>query len=119
MDALEQWLRVLNDNESEVVNIMILARTKLANVFEHYRIQVGVVDRTPTMQTTSLGILAIGGGAMSLLKIRRLSHTSTVSGVESELTCYLNQPSIETDDDEPFDILSWRRSQESRCSSNF
>ncbi|KAG5562264.1 hypothetical protein RHGRI_005106 [Rhododendron griersonianum] len=57
---------------------------------------------------------AIGGGAMSLLKIRRMSHTSTVSGVESELTRYLNQPALETDDDEPFDLLSWWRSQESR-----
>ncbi|KAG5516718.1 hypothetical protein RHGRI_037453 [Rhododendron griersonianum] len=51
---------------------------------------------------------------MSLLKIRRMSHTSTVSGVESELTRYLNQPALETDDDEPFDLLSWWRSQESR-----
>ncbi|KAG5554223.1 hypothetical protein RHGRI_011921 [Rhododendron griersonianum] len=57
---------------------------------------------------------AIGGGAMSLLKIRRMSHTSTVSGIESELTRYLNQPALETDDDEPFDLLSWWRSQESR-----
>ncbi|KAG5548490.1 hypothetical protein RHGRI_013992 [Rhododendron griersonianum] len=57
---------------------------------------------------------AIGGGVMSLLKIRRMSHTSTVSGVESKLTRYLNQPALETDDDEPFDLLSWWRSQESR-----
>ncbi|KAF7152785.1 hypothetical protein RHSIM_Rhsim01G0164600 [Rhododendron simsii] len=44
---------------------------------------------------------------MSLLKIRRMSHASNVSGVESELTRYLNPPTIETDDDEPFDLLSW------------
>lgn len=53
MDALEQWLRVLNDNDSEIIDTMILARTKLSNLFEHYRTQVGVVDRTPTVQTTS------------------------------------------------------------------
>ncbi|KAF7150022.1 hypothetical protein RHSIM_Rhsim02G0102300 [Rhododendron simsii] len=51
---------------------------------------------------------------MSLLKIRRMSHTSSVSGVESELTCYLNLPALETDDDDPFDLLSWWKSQESR-----
>ncbi|KAF7153091.1 hypothetical protein RHSIM_Rhsim01G0169700 [Rhododendron simsii] len=51
---------------------------------------------------------------MSLLKIRRMSHTSSISGVESELTRYLNLPALETDNDEPFDLLSWWRSQESR-----
>ncbi|KAF7119686.1 hypothetical protein RHSIM_Rhsim13G0120000 [Rhododendron simsii] len=51
---------------------------------------------------------------MSLLKIRRMSHTFTISGVEFELTRCLKQLAIETDDDEPFDILSWWRSQESR-----
>ncbi|KAF7123656.1 hypothetical protein RHSIM_Rhsim12G0129800 [Rhododendron simsii] len=43
-----------------------------------------------------------------------MSHTSFVSGVESELTRYLNLPALETEYDEPFDLLSWWRSQESR-----
>lgn len=117
MDALEQWLDTLYDgDEIEIENTINLTRSKLVELFDHYKTLVVGVDRTTPMETMSPAASATRGGAMSLLKVRRMSYnTSSASGIESELTRYLNQPIVEYDEeDESFDQLVWWRSQESK-----
>ncbi|KAH7864644.1 hypothetical protein Vadar_032114 [Vaccinium darrowii] len=108
MDALEQWLDTLYDGDGiEIENTINLTRSKLVELFDHYKTLAVGVDRTTPVETMSPAASATRGGAMSLLKVRRMSYnSSSASGIESELTSYLNQPIVEYDEeDESFDQL--------------
>ncbi|KAH7865200.1 hypothetical protein Vadar_003485 [Vaccinium darrowii] len=108
MDALEQWLDILYDgDEIEMENTITLTRSKLVELFDHYKTLVVGIDRTTPVETMSPAASATRGGAMSLLKVRRMSYNnSSVRGLETELTRYLNQPIVEYDEeDESFDQL--------------